>query len=99
MTSLKLFGRDAEKQQASQDFATGDFGDDKQPATEENLDLRNSDGESISSGQDGVKKAQATTIVWTKGALITAYGLYVLRFRIQYQPAVLALSVSNVTPY
>jgi len=36
-----------------------------------------SDGGSASDAtQDGVKKIQATTIVWTKRALITAYALY-----------------------
>jgi hypothetical protein len=35
-----------------------------------------SDGGSISSGYDGVKKAQATTIVWTRNALIIAYLMY-----------------------
>ena len=38
-------------------------------------DLYNSDGESISSGQDGIKKAQATTIVWSRKSLIIAYAL------------------------
>ena len=41
-----------------------------------NNDLYTSDGESISSGYDGVKKAQATTIVWTRNALIIAYLMY-----------------------
>lgn len=36
-----------------------------------------SDGDSISSGNEGLKKAQATTIVWTRTALIVAYALYV----------------------
>lgn len=47
----------------------------KNPAEEETKDLYASDGESISSGQDGVKKAQATTIVWSRKALVTAYAL------------------------
>ncbi len=42
---------------------------------EQNNDLNSSDGESLSSGQDGVKMAQATTIVWTRKSLIIAYGL------------------------
>lgn len=50
--------------------------DHKSPAEEEKHDVYTSDGESVeSSGQDGVKKAQATTIVWSRTALVTAYGL------------------------
>ena len=45
------------------------------PVDASNTYLYDSDGESISSGQDGVKKAQATTIVWTRNALIIAYAL------------------------
>lgn len=41
-----------------------------------NNDPNISDGESISSGHEGVKKAQATTIVWTRNALIIAYLMY-----------------------
>ena len=48
---------------------------EKGPVDASNNDLYGSDGDSISSGQDGVKKAQATTIVWTRNALITAYAL------------------------
>lgn len=48
----------------------------KDPSEEEKHDYDTSDGESMNSAaQDGVKKAQATTIVWTRGALFTAYGL------------------------
>jgi hypothetical protein len=45
--------------------------------TNQNLDVYSSDGDSIASGQDGVKKAQATTIVWSRNAIIFAYALYV----------------------
>lgn len=47
----------------------------KDPVEAPNTELVTDDGESISSGNDGVKKAQATTIVWTRGALIVAYGM------------------------
>lgn len=46
------------------------------PVGAPNTEFDSSDGESISSGYDGVKKAQATTIVWTRNALIIAYLLY-----------------------
>jgi uncharacterized NAD-dependent epimerase/dehydratase family protein len=46
------------------------------PTDAPNTEAYSSDGESISSGYDGVKKAQATTIVWTRNALIIAYLMY-----------------------
>jgi hypothetical protein len=58
-----------------QPFGADVEGEHKSPTEQETKDLYTSDGESISSGQDGVKKAQATTIVWSRKALITAYGL------------------------
>lgn len=49
----------------------------KDPADVTNSYLNVDDGGSVaSSAPDGVKKAQATTIVWTRKALIIAYGLY-----------------------
>ena len=50
-----------------------------------NNELYSSDGESISSGHDGVKKAQATTIVWTRNALLIAYLMYNTRFCIRVE--------------
>ena len=47
----------------------------KSPAEEQSKDVYSSDGESIESRQDGIKKAQATTIVWTRKSLVVAYGL------------------------
>ncbi|KAK5173924.1 uncharacterized protein LTR77_002605 [Saxophila tyrrhenica] len=55
-------------------------GREKGLAEEQNKDIYSSDGESISSGQDGVKKAQATTIVWTRKSLVIAYALIFLIF-------------------
>ena len=47
----------------------------RDPIDAPNLELDSSDDESIRSGNYGVKKAQATTIVWTRNALLIAYGL------------------------
>ena len=55
-------------------------GEEKQVATTDmdgNLNHDSDDGESIQSAQEGVKKARATTIVWTRKALVIAYALYV----------------------
>lgn len=49
--------------------------DEKGPVEETNTTLHTYDGEESIYAQDGVKKAQATTIVWTKKALIVAYFL------------------------
>jgi hypothetical protein len=55
------------------------------PVDAPNTEVYNSDGESISSGYDGVKKAQATTIVWTRNALIIAYLMYTTTVYLQLQ--------------
>ena len=54
---------------------TDNANDEKGPVDASNNELYDSDGHSISSAQDGIKKAQATTIVWTRNALIFSYGL------------------------
>lgn len=56
---------------------------DQKSYVQENLDsvpsdtvLKDQEGHEIdSTGQDGVKKAQATTIVWSRKALFIVYGL------------------------
>ena len=49
---------------------------EEKAATDESNVVRNSeDGDQVQLAQDGVKKAQATTIVWTRKALIISYGL------------------------
>lgn len=57
------------------DIPTDGSSDGKDPVDTSNEELNTGDGDSISSAQDGVKKAQATTIVWTRNALIVAYAL------------------------
>lgn len=79
MGRLKLFNRhedDSRPTEGQNDNAqSGVLESQQDPIWGQNKELYDSDGESISSGQDGVKKAQATTIVWTRKALIVAYAL------------------------
>jgi hypothetical protein len=48
---------------------------EKDYAGTQDRELNNVDGDSIVSSQDGVKKAQATTVVWTRKSLIVVYAL------------------------
>lgn len=65
--SLELPGREVEEQHG-----------DKSVVETTNTALNTGDDEDDSdSVQDGVKRAQATTIVWSRNSLIVAYGLYV----------------------
>jgi hypothetical protein len=78
MPRFKFFHRNSDEQQTldSQERPfPPEVDEHKDPIEEQNKDLYSSDGESISSGQDGVKKAQATTIVWSRKSLIIAYAL------------------------
>ena len=81
MRFLKVFSKDHVNHRGStSDEKAADPGtlDHQQRSVHaSNSDPYNSDGDSISSGNEGLKKAQATTIVWTRNALIIAYGLYV----------------------
>lgn len=68
-------GSDLQTEDRSQDAGVED--ERKMRVDAPVAEVYSSDGESIGSGYEGVKKAQATTIVWTRNALIVAYALYV----------------------
>ena len=74
------FGRSKQSNATGQESEYPDvlpdgLSDGKDPVEASNEELNTGDGDSISSAQDGVKKAQATTIVWTRNALLVAYAL------------------------
>ncbi|KAF2160496.1 hypothetical protein M409DRAFT_29117 [Zasmidium cellare ATCC 36951] len=57
-----------------------DVHEDFNPVTSDTV-LKDQEGHAINStGQDGVKKAQATTIVWSRNALLVVYALIFLIF-------------------
>jgi len=69
-----LVNRSDERQPSE---STGGCGDPKASLDISNNAVLTGDAESAGEKvtQDGVKKVQATTIVWTRRALIVAYGL------------------------
>ena len=75
MAFSKLF--DSRSQQPEPYHADGSdtYEGEKGPIDATNTVLNTEDGEQSTLAQDGVKKAQATTIVWTRKALIVAYAL------------------------
>ena len=72
-------GLDAVDQRNSSGSGTEAVEENKDPVDAPNTEVYGSDGDSIRSGFDGVKKAQATTIVWTRKSLIIAYAMYAIR--------------------
>ena len=79
MRPFKFFGvkevNEADLNSRFDTFTPQSESEHKDAVDSSDKDLYSNDGVSISSGQDGVKKAQATTIVWTRKALIVAYAL------------------------
>ncbi|KAK3706078.1 hypothetical protein LTR37_012905 [Vermiconidia calcicola] len=84
MRPFKLFGvkevNEADLNSHFDTYSPQPESEHKDGADSSDKDLYSSDGVSISLGQDGVKKAQATTIVWTRKALIVAYALIFIIF-------------------
>ena len=71
-------GLDAVNERNSSGSGTNAVEENKDPVDAPDTEVYSSDEDSIRSGYDGVKKAQATTIVWTRKSLIIAYALYAI---------------------
>jgi hypothetical protein len=72
-------GLDAVDERNSSGSGTEAVEEKKDPVDAPNTEVYSSDGESVRSGYDGVKKAQATTIVWTRKSLVIAYAMYAIQ--------------------
>lgn len=70
-----LSGAGAEPEHDQKTYANHDVHEDLNPVTSDTI-LKDQEGHAINAtGQDGVKKAQAATIVWSRKALLLVYGL------------------------